>query len=335
VGDLTFMNELGAMTDRKLPSPQPNEKPRLVPVGAITLAAIMWVVSLILPVWETRSDQGEWSIVRGLLPAMIGWLGLFIMCPAWFANLLLIRLCFRLLRGQRVTFWLSVVAFAIAASAYMMPALYGDNEEAVIVGRRIGFYLWLGSFLVILLAHAIQVTASERPSARVRWSVVAFMVLGLVGLERTFRVGVSPLEAALKDSDDATALKNALARDPPQAERDAALPWAIRQYVRNDQGGPGLQQIEKLIAAGANVNQVDRHGDTLLMQGLWSCRGRGRGGDSLVTLLLRAGANVNARDRRGKTVLDIAEEIGISRECRTILSNAGALTSRDGGKAAF
>jgi len=70
------------------------------------------------------------------------------MCPAWFANLFLILLWIKLFRGRLAGFSLSMVALALAASAYILPGIYGDNDEAVIVGRRIGFYIWLGSFVI-------------------------------------------------------------------------------------------------------------------------------------------------------------------------------------------
>ena len=207
-------------------------------VAAIVLAATMWSFSLVLPVWETRSDNtGQWSVVQGALPALIGWLGLFAWCPAWFANLLLIPVCLALFTGRRVGFWLSVVAFAIAASASLMPAIYWDNRTGVIVGRRIGFYLWLGSFLVLVLAHALQNNRAGRPSALVRWTVVAIIALAVVGLERAFRVGVSPLEATLKDPNDLTAFTAVLARHSlPGGAARGAIHVDLRRRGRRQRG---------------------------------------------------------------------------------------------------
>jgi len=310
-----------------------NEQRRLhssrIAQAAVILACIMWALAVVLPIWEVRSDvNGKWSVVPGALPAFIGWLGILVKCPAWFANFLLIPPCLGLLRGQHRGFWWSVIAVAIAASAYMMPAIYGDNEKDLIVARKIGFYLWLGAFVVVLLGYTLQLTKTERPSAPVRWLVVTAVILGLVGLEYNFPVGVSPLEAALKNPDDSAAFTNALARNPSQAEKDAALPWLILQYIHGShQHRIGkLEQIEKLVAEGASVNQTDRYGTTLLMQAVYACHRDEPlvGAAALVKMLVRAGANVNARDYRDKTVLDIATEIGASEQCRKILSDAGA-----------
>ncbi|HEY2584525.1 MAG TPA: ankyrin repeat domain-containing protein [Tepidisphaeraceae bacterium] len=296
---------------------------RILAIVAIVLTATLWALALALPVWETRSETGEWKIVEGVLPALIGWLGVLALCPAWFANLLLLPLCFTLFKGRRAGFWISIVAFTIAASAYMMPAIYGDNSEAAIVGRRIGFYLWLGSFLVMVLAHALQAHRADRARTPVRVVAIAGIVLLAAVMEHAFRVGVTPLEATLKDPNDVAAFTTALSRHPSQAEKDAALPWVMLTDVSHVQGAIiRTQRLEQLIAAGANVNQPDRYGTTPLMQAV-----RTRGAESAVRLLIRADANVNARDDRGKTVLDIAEEADCSPECRQVLTDAGAWKS--------
>lgn len=294
-------------------------------IGAIVLAATLWGLSLTLPVWETRSTTGEWDVVRGALPALIGWLGVFEWCPAWFANLLLIPVCITLLARRFQGFWLSVAAFVIAATAYGMHTLYGDNSEAIIVGRRIGFYLWLASFGVMVLAHGVLATNADRSAARgARFAAVVIIAFGVVVLERVRQVGVTPLEASLKDSGDMSAFTTALARHPSQTEKDAALRWVVLADVSSPHrsGAIRTQRLAQLIAAGANVNQPDRYGDTPLMEAV-----RTHGAEPAVRLLIGAGANVNARDYRGKTVLDIAEERDSSPECRQILVDAGAVKS--------
>lgn len=307
------------MSDRRQQESPPKHGPPFWAVGAVIVVVILWGLSVVLPVWETRSDQyGNWAVVSGFLPALIGWLGVLVLCPAWLANLLLILLCIAVFKCQGEGFWLSAVTFAVAASAYMMPGIYWDNDTDVIVGRRVGFYLWLGSFLLIALTHALLANAPQRRWTVARWTTVALMVLSIVVLEGVCPVGVSPLETSLKDPNDQTAFLNALARKPPQAERDAALLWAMRQDLWARLGGPS-QRVEKLVAAGANVNQADRLGKTVLMEALDR-----RGTESLVGLLVRAGADVNARDYYGRAVLDIAREAQSSPQCQQMLVDAGA-----------
>jgi hypothetical protein len=305
--------------------PQSEFKPGYWIAGALLTTALLWGLAVALPVWETRSNQtGYWDVANGVLPALLGWLGLLAACPAWYANLLLIPLGIMLFKRRFAGFLVSLVALAIAASAYTLPAIYGDNDQAVIVGRRIGYYLWLGSFVTMALAHALLATATQRGRIVTRVAVVAIMVLAMVSLEWVFPVGVSPLETALKDPHDLTALTATLARHPPQAEKDAALWWAIRQDLRAYHLAPS-KRIPLLIAAGANPNTShpsDRSAPTLLMQALPP-----RGSESLVELLVKAGADVNARDYRGKTVLDIAQENGSNPQCLKILVNAGARPS--------
>ena len=295
---------------------------RLLAAGAIIVAAIMWGSALALPVWETRSDHtGAWSVVPGILPALIGFLGLVVLCPAWFANLLLIPMCVTIFKAPRAGFWLSAAAFAIAASAYRMPAIYGDNDEAVIVMRRIGFYLWLSSFWVIALGHALGANWARSSGSLACWATLVLMLLAVLGLEYAFPVGVSPLEATTKYPDDLTALTNALAQNPPQADKDKTLHWVLVQELDSHPDKAAFPRIQQLIAAGANVNQADRNGTTPLMQAVT------RHADSMVRLLIQAGANVNARDWRGKTVLDIAQESGSSPQCQQLLVNSGARRS--------
>jgi hypothetical protein len=313
---------------RQPPAPESRSGLPLLVIGAILLTATLWSLALILPVWQTRSDTGEWNLVHGNLPALIGFLGILVLCPAWFANLLLIPLCFTLFRGRRAGFWLSVVAFTLATSAYLMRALHGDNSEDVIVGRRIGFHLWLGSFMVLVLAHAVQANRADRSPARVRVAAIAMLVLLVAILEYTIRPGVSPLEASLKDPNDATAFAAVLSRHPSQAEKDAALRWVVLTDVSHSQSGiVRTRRLEQLIAAGTNVNQSDRYGDTPLMQVV-----RTRGAESAVRVLVRAGASVNAHDYGGRTVLDVADQYNASPECRQILIDAGAVKSRQTAK---
>ena len=305
------------------PSPERRTNFPFLAIAVVVLSAGLWTASLVLPVWETRSNNGEWALVNGNLPAVIGFLGILVWCPAWFANLLLIPSCVTLFKGKRVGFWLSVVGLAIALSAYWMPGIYGDNDEAVIVGRRIGFYLWLASFLLLVLAHAFLAKPMHRPSARVRAAAIALILVFVLVLEHAFHPHLSPLETSLEDPDDVAAFTAVLARNPSQAEKDAALPWVLRTDVSHSRGGViRTQRLEQLIGAGANVNQSDRYGSTPMMEAV-----RIPGAEPAVRLLVRAGAKVNARDHRGKTILDIADEYHCSPECRQILLDAGAINS--------
>src|SRR5262245_55520441 len=134
------------MTESQPQTEGSKREPRFWIAGAIIMTCLLWGLAVAMPVWETRSNQtGDWAIAHGYIPALLGWLGLLVKCPAWLANILLISLCMTLGKSRSASFVLSLVGFALAASAYAFPAIYGDNDEAVIVRRLIGFYLWLGS----------------------------------------------------------------------------------------------------------------------------------------------------------------------------------------------
>ena len=342
-----------SMTDSQPQLLQSKSSSRFWIMGAILVTGLLWGLSLALPVWDTRAENtGDWDVVPGLVPALIGWLGLLVKCPAWFANPLLIVICIMFFKGRKAGFFLSLVALALAASAYMFPAIYGDNDDAVVEARRIGFYLWLGSFVTIALAYALLAPVAKREWVAARVAVVALMVVGIVGLERMFPVGVSPLEAALKNLNDRASLTAALATHPSQAEKNAALRWAMRQDLSDNHDVPS-QQVVMLLAAGtspnqsdngyiplmealgrtkaseglagllvksgADVNVRDKQGKTVLMEALPPY-----GSEATVELLVKAGADVNARDEQGKTVLDIAREDDSGPECEKFLMNAGA-----------
>jgi hypothetical protein len=286
------------------PSQQASESQaglRFWKIAAIVVAALLWCSSLALPGWDTRSNQtGEWDTVPGLVPALLGFLGILAMCPAWFANLFLIPLWIMLFRGRRAGFPLSLMALALAASAYILPGIYGDNDEAVIEGRLIGFYIWLGSFAILALAYAMLTSPTKQTWIAARVVLVMVMLLGVLALEKLYPVGVSPLEASLRDSKNLAPLTAALARHPGQADKDAALWWAVHQDLAA--GREPSQRVVLLLAAGANPNGPKNHGP-LLMDVLPPY-----GSEAFVELLVKNGADVNATNDWGKTVLDIADE---------------------------
>ncbi len=262
-----------------------------------------WIAALFLPIWEVRTDHGEWRQVTGALPALIGWLGLLAWCPAWFANVLLIPGCITLFRQHRLGLLISIAACALAMSAYAFSTLYGDNEEDLIVARQIGFYFWLGAFFVLLLGHVLQCWRSGGVSSWQVWAVVCSAITGIFLLEHHFQVGIGPLEWALKDSTSNVEFIAAMDSHPSQAELDGALRWTVLRAVGRGADDLGITRIERLVRAGASVNQCDRHGTTLLMEAVSSSNAV-----PISHTLIKAAADVRARDSLGKTALDIAKE---------------------------
>ena len=81
-----------------------------------------------------------------------------------------------------------------------------------------------------------------------------------------------------------------------------------------------LQQVQRLLAEGANVDSADELGRTALMQaaGAWQLE--------VMHALLDAGADVARRDREGKTVIDIATAHG-----RSLVGQSLGVAHRAGG----
>jgi hypothetical protein len=159
---------------------------------AVVSAWGLWVAALMLPVWLVQS-QGRVEEVRGTLPAMIGFLGIARLCPAWYANLLLFPAsCIPLFvdkqRWLRIGFWISTAAFFIALTAYIYPALDGDNASAPILAHRVGYYCWLGSFVAVGFAHALRAGWTRLPILFAT-GVVGAMAVVLLPLEAAFRAG--------------------------------------------------------------------------------------------------------------------------------------------------
>lgn len=264
---------------------------------ALFIAVAMWLFALATPVWDTRTGSGQWDVVKGLPIALTGFLGILVLCPAWFANILFIPMYFTLSGSRKSGFTISIVAFALAATAYMMPALYGMREAAVIVGRNIGFYLWLGSFLVMAIGHAPPGDDVPQRDIRLRWLLILLMLLSIPILELVRPVGVSRLEAALKEPGNTTALKQGLKQNPSQLDKNVALWWALRQDPRDAAG-----RADMLVKAGADINYADgQTGLTPLMLSLWAPNN-----EAVVDQLLRTGADVNLKDRMGFTPLMLA-----------------------------
>jgi len=78
-------------------------------------------------------------------------------------------------------------------------------------------------------------------------------------------------------------------------------------------------QLRSLIAAGADVNEVDELGDTMLISAL-----RFGLGQDFVNVLLQARADVNARNMVGETVLMLALQFQHGLDVVTALLQAGA-----------
>jgi len=78
-----------------------------------------------------------------------------------------------------------------------------------------------------------------------------------------------------------------------------------------------VEEVKTLLANGADVNYIDKFGDTALM------RASSSGNAEVVKILLDHGADVNIQDNYGKTALKVASKRGYKRTMK-LLKAAGA-----------
>jgi hypothetical protein len=114
---------------------------------------LMWAVSLALPVFTAcRSgydDTGGWMLL------LIGWMGVMVMQPAWFANILIVLVAALLLSRQRAPIWLGVFTAAVAACAWYFTDMYDDTGAVKVCHYQPGYWLWLATAAVALAATFI------------------------------------------------------------------------------------------------------------------------------------------------------------------------------------
>ena len=114
------------------------------------LILLMWGVSLALPVFSTC--RAGYDHVGGWFVLMIGWMGVMILQPAWFANVLIVIIAVLMLAGRRAPIWLGIVTAAIAGAAWLFTDMYDDTGNVPICHYHAGYWLWLATAGVALLA---------------------------------------------------------------------------------------------------------------------------------------------------------------------------------------
>lgn len=128
---------------------------------ALLSSGLVYAISLFCPVFKLA--EGNSSFLLGFVCLLFG----FGKLP-WYANLFYFASLIALfLRKALLTVVLAVVAVALALTTLgieEMPRNEADNMTAV-VGYGPGFYLWLGSMLIVLLA---AFPASATPKATIQ-----------------------------------------------------------------------------------------------------------------------------------------------------------------------
>jgi hypothetical protein len=132
---------------------------------AITLAATfaLYLASLSVPAIKLEGDERHygWAIL------IYGWFGILKHEFAWLANpLLLLGLVTLLARQNLLTCVAAVGCIALGLLALrttMLPTSIGNQSR--VVGFTIGYYLWMGSFVALLIGAFMQGMASRQRAA--------------------------------------------------------------------------------------------------------------------------------------------------------------------------
>lgn len=99
-------------------------------------------------------------------------------------------------------------------------------------------------------------------------------------------------------------------RPPPRRHNSA---YGARTLIKAISSG-NVQQVQRLIQSGVNVNVATLSGKTPLMLAAFT------GYADIVQLLINAGAEIDARDRDGNTAMGIADRKGFAR-IKSLLAN--------------
>ena len=285
------------------PVSEPSPKASNLLKGLILLSVAMWIGSLFLPVWDARDNAGEWISFPGTNAAMIGWLAILGLIPAWYANLILIQLaCSTFVRPHPIMRPLGILAVVIATTAYFMTDIYGSTQSWRIEVRMPGCYLWLASFVVAMIGCQLSAPKWPQTLNRICWmgTVLALLLLGYV-----HATNPDPLPWIQAATREPTAPPTNLAAMRPSAnDLNGALSWVIQYDISENHRYPErMAQAEFLIASGADVNAAPwQFGTPALVHAV-----TGKADLELIRLLIRQHADVNAHYLQKGLLLDYVE----------------------------
>lgn len=128
---------------------------------SIFIAAVLFISSLftvamkVTPICFECSDV---EVSKGIFILIFGWLGVFEMTFAWFANPLLLLAMAQLHRRPGSAFFFSSVGLGLALSSLNLKVIWIDARYAsdASVELDLGFYLWVGSFAVLLCGTILK-----------------------------------------------------------------------------------------------------------------------------------------------------------------------------------
>jgi hypothetical protein len=133
----------------------------------ILLTLGVWIAANFLPCTQVieagRHAGRSVEVMHGFRLLLLGWLGLFALSFAWYANVLFFYCLWKLFRGQAL--WrVSLFAFCLALTALLPHAIYSEVDgwhRAYIAGPAL--WVWLCAFAFNL---ALARLSSSGPGAQ-------------------------------------------------------------------------------------------------------------------------------------------------------------------------
>jgi hypothetical protein len=121
---------------------------------SISIAAVLFISSLFTVAMKFSpicSGCPDGEVFKGFEVLILGWLGVFQLTFAWFANPLLVLAMVRLHRRPWAAFFLTSAGLGLAISSLNFKVTWIDQRYAshASVDLELGFYLWVGSFAVL------------------------------------------------------------------------------------------------------------------------------------------------------------------------------------------
>ncbi|MBK6608389.1 MAG: hypothetical protein KBF99_17750 [Leptospiraceae bacterium] len=122
----------------------------------IRFSIVLYFISLALPIFFC----GIRSTTYGFEILLFGWMGIFTLNFAWFANLFYgLALALFILSKKRLAFMISILGAIIALDAFRIEYLYGSDISGTsfpiaiaITSFGLGFYFWLTAIYILPFA---------------------------------------------------------------------------------------------------------------------------------------------------------------------------------------
>ncbi|PTQ98049.1 hypothetical protein C8P68_103208 [Mucilaginibacter yixingensis] len=138
-------------------------QPKLIKKLTLLVSITVFVVSLALPCFQTESSG--WT--NGITVFLFGAFGFIMICKAyisWFANPVLLWSWYMLRKDQGKALTLSLIAPVLAITFLFCDEIFANEGGSTtpITAVGIGYWLWLGSMMVMLVGNILLVRKHQQ-----------------------------------------------------------------------------------------------------------------------------------------------------------------------------